>query len=306
MTEPDPVHDVGPSGTAPADPRFRSGPPARQPAPGTDLVAAAEASGVAARATWTLAWVRRRCDVWSVAAVPGAAPVAFVKHGCGPEVLGLQGETQRLQWLGDRLRGRPDLVSPTVVGARDLDDGYLLATAALDGIGGHEIDAHQLSAPRLADTLGRALATLHHALDPQDCPWAVTVSAMVAAAEARLAAGGLQSDQLPEPFLGRDPADAVRWLGRHVPAEPDDGGVVTHGDAGLPNLLVPVEPDGPIAIIDVGRLGVSDRYRDLSVLVRSFAANHGARHQERLGRAYGVDGFDAAALDWWRIADDLW
>jgi len=306
MTEPDPVHDVGPSGIAPADPRFRSGAPARQPAARTELIAAAEASGVVADATWTLTWVRRSCDVWAVAAAPDGDPVAFVKHGCGPEVLGLQGEAQRLRWLGERLRRRSDLISPTVLGARVLDEGYLLATTALAGFGGHEVDGHRLAAPSLAEFLGRSLATLHRALDPQDCPWAITVPDMVAAAEARLAAGGLRSDQLPEPFLGHDPAEAVRWLGRHAPTEADDGGVVTHGDAGVPNLLVPIEPDGPVGIIDVGRLGVSDRYRDLSVVVRSFVANHGPADQGRLSRAYGLDGLDAASLEWWRIADDLW
>lgn len=270
-------------------------------------MAALASRGIGPGAVWKLTWVRQSCDVWAVAEPGSAAPTAFVKHGHGPEVLGLQGETQRLRWLGARLAAHRSLAVANVLVAADLGGSYVLATTALDGLGSQEGWAAELPPARLAALLGRTLATFHHALEPADCPWSVPASAIVMAARARLAAGGLAADQLPQPFTGAAPARAVDWLADHAPEAPDgSGAVVTHGDAGLPNLLVPEDLDGPIGIIDVGRLGVSDPYRDLSVLVRSFVANCGPDHQETLTQAYGLDRLDHRRLDWWRIGDDLW
>lgn len=305
MTRPDPARDVGPSGIAPADRRFRSGRPARQVSPPPELVAAAETLGVAAGATWTLRWVRTSCDVWCVEPTPEAPPSAFIKHGCGPEVLNLRGEQQRLDWLQHRLSGRCDLITPTVLGAGPVSDGFVLATTALAASGAEEGPGQRLRLDDRVALLGRTLATLHRVLDPADCPWPVTVAALVGAAERRLAFGGLRADQLPAPFTGQDPATAVRWLAEHAPDEPGDDAVVTHGDAGVPNLLLPAG-GGPVGIIDVGRLGTSDRYRDLAILVRSLLANDDTTPIDRLAAAYGIDLLDQHRLTWWRVADDLW
>jgi kanamycin kinase len=93
---------------------------------------------------------------------------------------------------------------------------------------------------------------LHDALDPTECPFSWSVDERV----------------------GR----AARH-GEAVPAElreapPIDRPVVCHGDPCSPNTLISAS-GAFAAIVDVGRLGVADRWADLAVASMSLDWNYG-------------------------------
>lgn len=72
-----------------------------------------------------------------------------------------------------------------------------------------------------------------------------------------------------------------------VDVPPIDREVVAHGDACVPNTLV--GPDGRwTAHVDLGRLGVADRWADLAVASANLDRNFGAGWQADLFAAYGV------------------
>jgi kanamycin kinase len=62
---------------------------------------------------------------------------------------------------------------------------------------------------------------------------------------------------------------------------------VCHGDACVPNTLI--GKDGRCCgHVDLGSLGVADRWADLAVATSSTVWNYGPGHERRLLDAYGV------------------
>ena len=91
--------------------------------------------------------------------------------------------------------------------------------------------------------------------------------------------------------LGRlhamDPSDSLFGAPDWVGDQDDvDHPVVIHGDACAPNTLL--ADDGSFAgIVDVGGLGVADRWADLAVASHSIDQNFGPGHQDAFWEAYG-------------------
>ncbi|WP_353080749.1 phosphotransferase [Tessaracoccus lapidicaptus] len=100
---------------------------------------------------------------------------------------------------------------------------------------------------RAAAAIGEGLAILH-SLDPTDCPFG--------------------------------PAD---WIGYQ-----DDVNllVVAHGDACAPNTLIDAA-GAFVGIVDVGDLGVADRWADLAIASWSLEWNFGPGHEDALWAGYG-------------------
>lgn len=102
-------------------------------------------------------------------------------------------------------------------------------------------------ADRAAAAIGEGLARLH-TLDPDDCPFG------------------------PDEWIGfQDDVDVL---------------VVAHGDPCAPNTLLAA--DGSFAgIVDVGGLGVADRWADLAIASWSLDWNFGPGHEAAFWAAYG-------------------
>ena len=70
-------------------------------------------------------------------------------------------------------------------------------------------------------------------------------------------------------------------------APPVDRLVVCHGDACAPNTLL--DDDGHwMGHVDLGRVGVADRWADLAVATWSTVWNYGPGYEDRLLAAYGI------------------
>jgi len=127
--------------------------------------------------------------------------------------------------------------------------------------------------------IGEGLRALHDALPVESCPFVWDVPSRLANAAAR---------------------------GIHVPARfadppPVDEHVVCHADACSPNTLI--GEDGRwSAHVDLGLLGVGDRWADIAVAAMSTEWNYGPGWEDELVAAYG------AAPDRERLAfyRDLW
>ena len=114
------------------------------------------------------------------------------------------------------------------------------------------------------------------AVDPQ---W---VAQPVVAARAIGAGLRLLHDSLP---VADCPFGRPSWVPADAP--PADRQVVCHGDACAPNTLI--GDDGRCAgHVDVGDLGVADRWSDLAVATLSLGWNYPTIHEDVLFEAYGV------------------
>jgi kanamycin kinase len=190
----------------------------------------------------------------------------FVKTATPPWFSHLTGEEVRLSWA------RRHVVVPEVLGA---GDGWL-HTAGLPGRSA--VDPWWLARPcDAARAIGSGLRSLHDALPVDDCPFDWSVPARLA--------------QLP--------ARRRTELGD---APPVDRLVVCHGDACAPNTLI--DDDGTCSgHVDLGDLGVADRWADLAVTTLSLGWNYGpGPWKSELLDAYGV-AEDAVRIAYYRA---LW
>ncbi|WP_337063176.1 aminoglycoside 3'-phosphotransferase [Kineococcus sp. G2] len=139
-------------------------------------------------------------------------------------------------------------------------DGSWLLTAALPGESA--VSPRWLARPDVAvPALARGLRALHERLPVDSCPFDWSVPHRL--------------------------ARAVGDVTRLGPAPPVDVAVVCHGDACAPNTLLG-EDGEPVAHVDLGGLGVADRWADLAVATMSLGWNYGPGWEEVFLDAYGV------------------
>ena len=196
----------------------------------------------------------------------------YVKHGPRNAESSFAGEAARLRWAVTRVR------VPRVLEVGGDDAHEWIVTAALPGLSA--VDPRWIADPATAVTaVGEGLRALHDALPVDDCPFDWGVAARIANAEGR----GIR---LPDALREPPPVDRL---------------VVCHGDACCPNTLI--GEDGRWAgHVDLGTLGVADRWADIAVASMSTAWNYGEGWEDALIEAYGVAP-DRERLSYYR---DLW
>jgi len=208
----------------------------------------------------------------------------------GPD---LEAERVRMAWAG----AYTPVARPLASGADE--SGSWLVTTALPG--DSAVSARWRARPRAAVTaLGAGLRALHDALPVADCPFSWSAPARVADARRRAAQGRLDPDRWHEVHRPLGVAGALALAGDIPPA---DRLVVCQGDACAPNTLL----DGAgrwTAHVDLGDLGVADRWADLAVATWSAEWNYGPGWTGVLLDAYGVEP-DAARTRYYRLLWDL-
>ena len=92
------------------------------------------------------------------------------------------------------------------------------------------------------------------------------------------------------------------WKEMHklLPFSPDS--VVTHGDFSLDNLIF--DEGKLIGCIDVGRVGIADRYQDLAILWNCLG-EFSPSLQKRLFQKYGIDNPDMNKLQFHLMLDEF-
>jgi kanamycin kinase len=106
---------------------------------------------------------------------------------------------------------------------------------------------------------------------------------------------------LTTPVPGSNAAEP-RWIGEAV-IPPPDRLVVCHGDACAPNTLIGADGRWS-AHVDLGALGVADRWADLAVATWSARWNYGPDWEQPLLDAYGVAA-DPERTAYYRLLYDL-
>ncbi|QUC01458.1 aminoglycoside 3'-phosphotransferase [Cellulosimicrobium cellulans] len=222
-----------------------------------------------------------------------ARPVRYAKWvPAGVPEIDLAGEAERLAWVGDRTP------VPRVLDQGADDDGSWLVTQAVAGRSA--VETRWTGDPAVAAVaIGRGLRALHEALPVASCPFTWSVAQRVANADDRLARGHGPDEWFPE-HRGLAVAEARARLDD---APPVDRLVVCHGDACVPNTLL--HDDGTFAAhVDLGSLGVADRWADLAVAAWSTEWNYGPGYDGHVYAGYGIDP-DPERIAYYRLLWDL-
>jgi kanamycin kinase len=191
----------------------------------------------------------------------------YVKWSPHHHELDLQREAERLVWAAKYVP------VPEVIDVGSDEEGMWLRTVGLPGESA--VSPRWLAEPRTAArTIGVGLRMVHDRLPVADCPF---------------------SWSLETRFTWIKRAEDLRLIEE---APPVDRLVVCHGDACAPNTLI--DDHGRfLAIVDLGRLGVGDRWADLAVATYSLGWNYVGNWEAELLDAYGIDR-DEERIDYYR------
>ncbi|SEH00005.1 kanamycin kinase [Nonomuraea solani] len=210
----------------------------------------------------------------------------------GTPEIDLPAEAVRLAWAQRWVK-----VPPVLDHGTD-GDGAWLVTEAVPGTSA--VSPRWVTEPATAAAgIGRGLRLLHDALPAGECPFDWSVERRLPRADERIADGEGPDDWSPEHrHLGV--AEARARLGAPPPI---DRLVVCHGDACVPNTLL--HDDGTFAAhVDLGSLGVADRWADLAVAAWSLDQDYGPAFDAFLYKGYGVEP-DGERLAYYRLLWDL-
>jgi kanamycin kinase len=217
----------------------------------------------------------------------------FVKWAPAGSIADLRAEAARLAWA------EPYTPVPQVLGwGRDRAGSWLI-TAALPG---HNAVADRWAAePQTAvRAIGAGLRALHDSLPVARCPFSRSAEQRLAGIQRRAEAGNLDPGRFHDDHQSLS-LDAALALLAEIP--PTDQLVVCQGDSCAPNTLLTA--DGRWSgHVDLGDLGVADRWADLAVATWSTAWNYGPGWERLLLDAYGIAP-DPGRTRYYRLLWDL-
>ncbi len=200
----------------------------------------------------------------------------YVKWSPAASGLDVAGEVARLGWAS------PTIAVPEVVATGADDEGAWFVSRALAGE--NAVSPRWRADPAAAvRAIGRGLREMHDVLDVARCPFSWRRADRLSSVQSHAATGALDSTTFGFEFTGLALAAALEELR----VGPDEDLVVCHGDACAPNTLI--DEDGRCAgHVDLGALGVGDRWADLAVAAWSTVWNYGPGWEEPLYAAYGI------------------
>ena len=213
--------------------------------------------------------------------------IAYLKIGDD-----LRGEHDRLRWLEGRLPA-PRVLHYVVEATK-----HYLLTTEVPGVMTHEVDLPYLKRVQLMAEGAR----MWHALPALECPFDQRIDIQIRRAQQNMAAGLVNADHFDIYRHGRTARDLIEEIQQTRPAEDDL--VVTHGDYCLPNILVDPVTQQITGFVDLGRMGVADRFVDLAIGARSITYNLGGIWVEPFMVAYGLS-MDRAKYNFYTALDEF-
>lgn len=214
-------------------------------------------------------------------------------------------ERDKVAWLTTT-----PIAGPNVVDWVRSANGATLVMTTVPGLAACQLPRELV--PRAVTSMANLLRRLHD-LPIADCPFARRLGTTVSAARRAVGSGSVDVTDFDYSRLGRTPDDLLKELVDGVPQATDlevRDLVVCHGDACLPNVLFNPETGAATGLVDLGRLGVADRYLDLALVTRSMAARemndqYDATDAVRLLEQYGISTPDRWRLEYYRLLDEF-
>jgi aminoglycoside 3'-phosphotransferase I len=207
----------------------------------------------------------------------------YLKYGHGDYAADVTDEAARLRWLVGRVP------APEVIGSADENDNAWLVMTAVAG----------QTAYQIVDALASFLRTFHQ-VPIADCPFDSGLELRLALARQRLEVGLVDSDDFDEERIGLSQQQVWDRMVALLPIANDL--VVTHGDFSLDNPIFDREKLS--GCVDVGRVGVADRYQDIAILWNSLGEFGGAL-QQRFLESYGITELDCNKLQLHLMLDEF-
>jgi kanamycin kinase len=217
----------------------------------------------------------------------------FVKWAATASGVDLDAEAIRLSWAQ---RFTP---VPRVLEQGGDEAGTWMVTSPVPGE--TAVSARWREQPMLAvKAIGTGLRALHEALPVDVCPFSWSTESRIGEVQQRALSGELDPRRFHPIHRGLS-VDRALDLATDVPAI--DRLVVCHGDACAPNTLLSAAGQWS-GHVDLGALGVADRWADLAIATWSTEWNYGPGWEATLLAAYGI-AVDERRIRFYRLLWDL-
>ncbi len=218
----------------------------------------------------------------------------FVKWSPHAPGIDLAGEAARMRWA------RAYTPVPAVLAEGADETSAWIVTAPLPGT--NAVEDHWIAEPATAvRAIGEGLRALHERLPVSCCPFSWAAKERVDWAVGAAADGRIDPDAQWHECHQHLTISAALELAAQIPET--DKLVVCHGDTCAPNTLL--TDDGRWSgHVDLGELGVADRWADLAIATWSVEWNYGAEWEPVLLDAYGIAP-DAERTRYYRLLFDL-
>jgi kanamycin kinase len=218
--------------------------------------------------------------------------VRFAKVDTAGAYPSLRAESERMIWAVAYLP------VPIVVALEESGGTTILVTEALPGRDATD-PLWRDDRPALVHALGRGLRRFHDAVGEEWCPFRFDLDHALDHVERRVEAGTIAGNF--HDIHADLTAEAA--LDRLLDTRPaDEDFVVCHGDYCAPNVLL--EGRRVTGYVDLGELGVADRWWDVAVGAWSAGWNFGEEHEVRFYEGYGIAP-DPERIRFYRLLYDL-
>jgi kanamycin kinase len=205
----------------------------------------------------------------------------------------LADEADRMVWASAYLP------VPAVVAMEQVDEVAVLITEALPGRDATD-PAWRNDLPGLVRAFGRGLSAFHSAVGEEQCPFRFDLRGALAHVRQRLDSGTLDPSRWHPEHRHLTPGAALVLLEETAP--PTEHLVLCHGDYCPPNVLL---TGGRVTgYVDLGELGVADRWWDIAIGGWSTGWNFGAELEGLFYDSYGIEP-DHRRIAFYRLLYDL-
>jgi aminoglycoside phosphotransferase len=140
-----------------------------------------------------------------------------------------------------------------------------------------------------------------HSLPTDGCPFQRRTRSLLTAAQHTWDSGLVDTDDFDDQRRGIDPQQLLAYLVTNLPEEEL---AVVHGDITETNVVFSPGPDDDAILLDAGRLGVGDRWRDLALAERTIRSLWGQEHVEEFFDVYGA-AIDMARIEYFQVLDEF-
>lgn len=217
----------------------------------------------------------------------------YLKTQAANAVESLQIEQEKMEWLQGKLK-----VPKLLYYGQDEKREFLLMTK-IKGVDASN-SIHTANLPLVIKRLAQGLREIH-SICIDHCPFQRTLDVTIKEAQVRVEKNLVDTEDFDEDRKGKDAEALFQELLEKHPKEEDL--VFTHGDYCLPNIIL--HNNKVSGFIDLGRAGISDRYQDIALAVRSIVYNFGEQYTSLFLKEYGLEKVDQEKIDFYQLLDEF-
>lgn len=206
----------------------------------------------------------------------------------------LEAEYKILKWLKGKLPA-PEVISFE----KERDRHYLLMTA-VEGNTLEELYNNNMPTEEIVKIYAESLKCIH-SIDTKGCPKDVVYEAVIADIR-HIIELGIDLDNMEDEYKG---LSSLQLYEKLLSLEyTSDEIVFVHGDYCLDNIII---KDNKLSgVIDVGRGGLGDRYKDIALAVRNIKGDFGDQWLNLFFEVYGITNPDWDKVEFYTIVDEFY